>query len=283
MTNNNFRCYGFNESTDFVGIKPKEMNKLGDDLTIGQVNEPVVSIFDATANGYDSMKVIDEQKLATEDEVEPDPEPEPDPKPSEEESDEYDYIYDEASWNESESNGALKKYHEKYPEEDWWNNAEDRPVNYNDRLYTGTLEGANVEGKAKWESDAAQSIVINGTKYYASIFYGFEPQSLELFNDVNLTEPVGEVFAITSVGYSSDCSRCWEGAINNPGAQYPWVCPIFDRDVNAKVIFRYEGFEDVQPWGDKVFHSGDWGCESVAKLYGDDFDISKFKMIVKYE
>lgn len=66
MVNNNFRCYGFNESTDFVGIKPKEMNKLGDDLTIGQVNEPVVSIFDPTANGYDSMKDIDIKGLAEE-------------------------------------------------------------------------------------------------------------------------------------------------------------------------------------------------------------------------
>lgn len=280
MENNKFNVWGFEEGKAFVGLMPKVMEKLGADYLAG-ASETNVSIFDPHAHGVDSMEVVSEQKIAESEGEEPVP-PVP-PVPSEEESDEYDYVYDEASWNESEENGALKKYHEKYPEEDWWNNAEDRAVNYNDRLYKGELEGVEVEGKAKWESDTAQSVTIDSTKYYASIFYGFEPQSLELYSDVNLTEPTGKIFAITEVSYSEDCSRCWKGAINNPGAQYPWVCPNFERDVDAKVIFRYEGFEDVQPWGDKVFHDGGWGCESVAKLYGNDFDINNFKMILKHD
>ena len=202
-------------------------------------------------------------------------------QPAEEESDSYDYVFDEDSWNESEANGALKKYHEKYPEEDWWNNAADRACNYNDRLYKGTLDSEEVQAGVEWASEAAQKLTINGDVYYGAIFYGFVPQDVELFNDVDLTEPVGKTLLISEITYNENCSRCWKGAINNPGAKYPWVCPIFDTDVNAKVVFRYEGADDNLPWGEKVFHNGDWGCESVAKVYGDDFDIAKFKMILK--
>ena len=198
------------------------------------------------------------------------------------ESDEYDYVYDEASWNESEANGALKKYHEKYPEEDWWNNAADRACNYNDRLYKGTLDSEEVQAGVAWASAAAQKLTINGNVYYGAIFYGFTPRDIELFNDVALTEPVGKTLLISEVTYNENCSRCWKGAVNNPGAKYPWVCPNFVKeDPHAKIVFRYEGEEDIQPWGNKIFYKGGWGCESVAKVYGDDFDIAKFTMILK--
>ena len=88
--------------------------------------------------------------------------PEVDPRPAEEESDMYDYVYDEDSWNESEANGALKKYHEKYPEEDWWNVTADRACNYNDRLYVGFIDGEEVEATVKWASQTAQELTIGG-------------------------------------------------------------------------------------------------------------------------
>ena len=201
------------------------------------------------------------------------------------ESNAYDYVYDEASWNASEANGALAKYHEKYPEEDWWNNTENRACNYNDRIYIGTLvdaeASANVSATVAWASDNAQKITIDDIDYYGAIFYGFEPQDVVLFNDVTLTENANKTLQISSISYSNDCGRSWAGATNNPGAQYPWVCPIFTEDVNAKVIFRYEGANDVKPWGDKVFNAGDWGCESVAKTFGNDFNIDNFKMILE--
>ena len=196
-------------------------------------------------------------------------------------SDSYDYVYDEASWNASETSGALAKYHTKYPEEDWWNNTANRACNYNDRVYVGTLDGVEVEAAATWASEAAQKLVIDGVTYYGAIFYGFDPCDVALFNDVALTESADKTLVITSVGYSEDCGRSWAGAVNNPGAQYPWVCPNFDTDVNAMVIFRYEGAEDARPWGDKVFHEGDWGCESVVKVFGADFDLAKFTMVLE--
>lgn len=44
----------------------------------------------------------------------------------EEESNSYDYIYDESSWNDSFTNGALKKYYAQYPDEDRYNQNEHR-------------------------------------------------------------------------------------------------------------------------------------------------------------
>ena len=63
MVNHNFNQYGFEEGTAFDGLMPKLMEELGDELTIGKVDEPVVTMFDETANGVDSMKVIDIKKV----------------------------------------------------------------------------------------------------------------------------------------------------------------------------------------------------------------------------
>lgn len=63
MENYNFNEYGFVEGTEFDGLMPKLMKQLGDDFTVGKVDEPVVSIFDPTANGVESMKVVDIQKI----------------------------------------------------------------------------------------------------------------------------------------------------------------------------------------------------------------------------
>ena len=366
MENHKFNEYGFVEGTAFKGLIPELMKKLGDNYCEGY-SDVNVSIFDPTAKGSDSLKVVSSYDIATSEEPVP---PTPDPKvtgisideltfvtnvpadggvankdncsfvvnalyddgsvedvtaeaevegeltvdaattldeheageltltstyedftaeasvtvlqdgAAEVESDAYDYVFDEDSWNESEANGALKKYHEKYPEEDWWNNVENRACNYNDRLYKGTLDSEEVEAGVQWASEAAQKLTINGDVYYGAIFYGFTPQDVELFNDVELTESAGKTLLISEITYNENCSRCWKGAVENPGAKYPWVCPNFEEDVNAMVVFRYEGAEDEMPWGDKVFHEGGWGCASVAKMYGE-FDIDKFKMILK--
>ena len=97
-----------------------------------------------------------------------------------------------------------------------------------------------------------------------------------------------------------NCERSWQGAVNAPGAKYPWIVPHFDTDVNAKITFKYEGKEDVQPWGDKLFGIGKkddgtdrlFGCASIPNELGEEFllnegvttfDISKFKMFLVTE
>ena len=68
MINHDFNQYGFVEGVDFDGLAPKLMEELGEEYTIGKVDEPVVSMYDPTANGVDSMKVVNVQKLAELDE-----------------------------------------------------------------------------------------------------------------------------------------------------------------------------------------------------------------------
>lgn len=171
------------------------------------------------------------------------------PEVQEIESNSYDYIYDEASWNASFANGALKKYYTKYPDEDRYNQQEHR---------WAWPDGDKVNGE-----------------------------------------------------WPDYCVQCWEGAVNSNGAKFPWICPNFDTDVNAKIIFQYEGKEDVQPWGENIFGIGRkadgtdrlWGIASVAEEFQDkgflipeneengdsswsgrkgdnNFDINKFKMIL---
>lgn len=46
----------------------------------------------------------------------------------------YNYVHDEASWNKSYRSGGLKKYYEAYPDEDRWNENEDRPATLSDKI-----------------------------------------------------------------------------------------------------------------------------------------------------
>ena len=117
-------------------------------------------------------------------------------------------------------------------------------------------------------------------------------------NDARKDPDTDELVLDENGNYIYDnCERCWEGAINAPEAKYPWIVPYFTEDVNSKIKFQYEGKEDVMPWGDKVFGTGDdhkaFGCASVPTELGDEFlmnsdgettfDISKFTMILVNE
>lgn len=280
------------EDSKFEGLMPKIAEKIG---AAGTGNGKDVKLFEVESLGMGAgaMETADFVGLMEKSEEGGEEGGGEEQGPIEEESTSYDYIYDEASYNASVAGGALKKYYEKYPEEDCWNTAENRGVTYNDRYYVGTIDGVEVEtSKVNWESDAAQSVTIDGVKYYAPIFYGFTPQTIELFNDVALTESTGKSLEITAVSYSEDCPHTWAAAVGAGGAKYPWIAPYFTEDVNAKVRFEYEGKDPVYPWGDKVFGAEGWGAASVANEFGDDsfalvenggenaFDIEKFKMIL---
>lgn len=62
MVNHNFNKYGFKVQSSFSGLIPKLMEKLGENCCEGysKVN---VSIFDPTANGYDSMKNVSSSNI----------------------------------------------------------------------------------------------------------------------------------------------------------------------------------------------------------------------------
>ena len=228
-----------------------------------------------------------------------------DSDPTYEVSTSYDYVYDETSWNASESNGVLKKYHEKYPSEDLWNTSTNSAPGFNDKIYTVEVyTDAECTGdfvvkqfKAQWYSDNGVQKIIdvedNTIEYYIPTFFDTPTQIFELFAGAeggyvatpeNLVYPCDKWIKVKSVSFGGENVKpTWQGASSAPGAQYPWICPTFSTDVNSKVIFRYEGAEDVKPWNDKVFGKDDWGCESVAKLFGADFDIAKFQMVLEHQ
>lgn len=183
------------------------------------------------------------------------------------------YIYDEASWNESYQNGALKKYYKDHPEEDCWNNVENRPCNYNDRFYEGTVDGNEVTATVAWASDNAQKITIDGVEYYGAIFYGFTPQDVALFNDVALTDSAEKTLAITLVKYDPDtCQQCYQGWYNTPGAKLPWVAVNFDDSFKGVVKMSYDGGEPVTPWGEAP-RKMSYGVASVPTEFGSQYDM----------
>ena len=62
--NDNFNQYKFEEGVDFDGLTPKLAKRLGKTMVTGKVDKPVVSFFDPTANGVDSMLVVSPQLVA---------------------------------------------------------------------------------------------------------------------------------------------------------------------------------------------------------------------------
>ena len=64
MLSHEMNDWGFEEQTKFEGLMPKAMNILGDEYCEGVTGkEPVLSVYDATANGVEQMKVIDPAKF----------------------------------------------------------------------------------------------------------------------------------------------------------------------------------------------------------------------------
>lgn len=185
----------------------------------------------------------------------------------------WEYIWNEETWNASYENGALKKYYAKYPSEDLWNTVEDRAANFNDRRYTGTLDGTMYEDVvAEWASSDAQKVTIDGTVYYAEIFYDVKPRDIELFNDVAMTESVGKVFNILGVTYNN-CEHCWKGALNAPGAMYPWCAINFDGEFRGTIKLEYQG-ETATPWGESVrdFSNG-FAIASIPTVFGIQYKL----------
>lgn len=104
-----------------------------------------------------------------------------------------------------------------------------------------------------------------------------------------------------------NCERCWEGAINAPGAKFPWMVVDYTGEIPATITFKYtysDGtVKEVKPWGEKIFGGNPeeprktWGIASLAGEFENDdfllsenrndgkestFDIGRFEMILNY-
>ena len=69
-----------------------------------------------------------------------------------------------------------------------------------------------------------------------------------------------------------NCERCWLGALNAPGAKYPWAVVQPPIPFNGVIKFAYNNEEPVYPWGEYVRTFGrGFGCASIPTELGDEY------------
>lgn len=69
-----------------------------------------------------------------------------------------------------------------------------------------------------------------------------------------------------------NCERCWKGAINAPGAKYPWAAVVLPKPFVGVVEAVYDEGEPKYPWGSesKEFVKG-FGVASIPNEFGEEF------------
>ena len=229
--------------------------------------------------------------------------------PTYEELSTFETIDDETSWNESFENGVLKSYYEKNPSEDVWNTNENRACNFNDKIYTvEQYDNAECEGegvvkqyKAQWYSDNGVQKIIdvedNSIEYYIPTFFDTPTTIFELFAGAeggyvatpeNLVNSCDKWIKVTDVSFGGEgVGPAYAGWVAN-GAQTPWIAISFVDDANVKPIFKYTGKDDVYPWGDKVFGTGEghkaWGIASLPQEFGEGtYDVANLQIILEHQ
>lgn len=186
-------------------------------------------------------------------------------------------VHNEESWNEAYGDGEttpLAKYYKQYPNEDLWNQTENRACNFNDKVYVGTIDGNDVEyqtfwyEQAPWTDPAVQKITnLNdpNEQYFMEMFSdGFEGHTYELYTDYLLTQSAGKSLTINSWHWSGECVHCWNGTINAPGAKLPWAVVDSWNGVLGLTV------EDVTvyPWGEESM-SKEWGVASLPVEFAE--------------
>ena len=229
--------------------------------------------------------------------------------PTYEELTTFETIDDETSWNNSFENGVLKLYYEKNPSEDVWNTTENRACNFNDKIYTvEQYDNSECEGeyvvkqyKAQWYSDNGVQKIIdvedNSVEYYIPTFFDTPTTIFELFAGAeggyvatpeNLVNSCDKWIKVTDVSFGGEgVGPAYAGWIAN-GAQTPWIAINFVDDANVKPIFKYTDKNDVYPWGDKVFGTGEghkaWGIASLPQEFGEGtYDVANLQIILEHQ
>ena len=117
----------------------------------------------------------------------------------------------------------------------------------------------NTNGRTTWEAEYANpDSALN--KYYTWSDDVNKPYKEDLWNIVenraaNITDArkneYGEYELDENGNYIYDnCERCWLGAINAPGASYPWAVVELPIPFEGTIRFNYKNEEPVYPWGE---------------------------------
>lgn len=135
-----------------------------------------------------------------------------------------------------------------------------------------------------WNEETWNDSYANGTlkDYYVwADEKGAYPYKEDLWNTVanraanwNDIEKDGEGKPIEyEDGYHyANCVRCWQGAINAPGAAYPW-CGVKIEPFEGTIKFEYDGGEAVYPWGDYKKFNRTFAIASIPTELGEDYKL----------
>lgn len=207
-----------------------------------------------------------------------------------------------AAFNESLEHGGLKKYYEKYPDEDIWDTVNNAPGNWNNIGCTFTsydMDGNKLaDGKAAkvWEDGNGTDTFIKvrviensvaewiGRTFYVQGDAAAGDTMYELFADKDLTKSSNVKVRIHEK-ILVNAEHNILGAIYASGTHHPWIVLNFDEDVNARVQLTYKNPENdesvtVSPWGDKVFHEG-FGCASLPNEFEGIISAMNYRLDVK--
>lgn len=163
----------------------------------------------------------------------PEPDPEPEPEPEPEETEAtWEYIWNEETWNAAYAGETMQAYYT------WADEVGSYP--YKEDLWNEAEQRA-----ANWndipKDESGQPIETD---------HGYE--------------------YIDSLG--NPCVRCWLGAVNAPGAKYPWCVVTVPNPFEGTIKFVYDGGDPVYPWGEenRSFTRG-FGIASIPTELGEEY------------
>lgn len=133
-----------------------------------------------------------------------------------------------------------------------------------------------------WNEDTWNASYANGAlKDYYVWSDGLSPYKEDLWNTVeqrpanwNDIEKDGSGNPIEyEDGYHyANCERCWLGAVNAPGAAYPW-CGVKFTAFNGTIRFNYDGGEAVYPWGEYKEFKRTFAIASIPTELGMEYKL----------
>lgn len=93
-------------------------------------------------------------------------------------------------------------------------------------------------------------------------------------SDARKDPETGEYVLDENGNYIYDnCVRCWLGALNAPGAAYPWCC-VNIHPFAGNIRFNYNGGEDVFPWGtDTRVFKRTFAIASIPTELGEEYKL----------
>ena len=115
---------------------------------------------------------------------------------------------------------------------------------WNEETWNASYENGGLKAYYEW-SDKANAP-------YKEDLWNVEKNRAANITDARKDPETGEYVLDENGNYIYDgCVRCWKGALNAPGAAYPWCC-VDITPFAGNIKFNYDGGEDVFPWGDST-------------------------------